>query len=196
MTDAIVVYGETSLQQGSSALFPLALSGPLAWEMATAKKDSHALYATFLAGMGYTLASGGTVTLEYLYYGPGYDSNDATKFSRLKRDATDQYVSDSPLAGYGARLLGRAAGNRLDFLRRNHVMLQYTKEDLFPDLDLVSRITVCADDGSSRMYSSLSLGLNDHVEVKVSGLLNTGGPDESFGMFLDYQVQAALEYCY
>ncbi len=194
LTDAVIIYGEAAIQQGSCALFPVAVQGPLAWEMNAVREDDHTLYTTLLAGIGYTFESGDSMTFEYLYYGQGYDSRQASDFYQLKNDAADFYCSQTALSGYGTLLLGKSAQNQLDFLRQNYFMVQYTNDDIIDDVDLISRVTFCLDDGSSRLYSSVSCDLNDHMELKLAGMMNTGGADASFGTFLDYQVQLAVEY--
>ncbi len=195
LSDALIVYGETSLQKGTKALYPVAVPGPLTWDMAPVK-DNDDLYAILLFGATYTLESGDSLCLEYLYYGQGYDSNESSDFNNLKHTAKDLFVSASPLSGYGHQLLGKTASSGLDFFRQNYLMLQYLNDDIIGSIDLVSRVTLCLDDGSSRLYSSLSYDLNDHMALKTSGMINTGGADASFGTYLDYQVQVALEYTY
>ncbi|OGR25573.1 MAG: hypothetical protein A2277_20185 [Desulfobacterales bacterium RIFOXYA12_FULL_46_15] len=154
LTDALIVYGETSIQKETETLYPAAVPGPLTRDM-TALKNNGDLYAVLLLGATYTLESGDSLCLEYLYYGDG-----------------------------------------LDFLRQNYIMLQYLIDDVMGSIDLVSRATVCLDDGSSRLYAALSRELNDHMELKLGWMVNTGGTDDSFRTYLDYQVQAALEYTY
>lgn len=138
LTDALIIYGEASIQKGANAL-----------------KNNDDLYTVLLLGATYTLESGDSLCLEYLYY-----------------------------------------DNGPDFLQQNYIMLQYLNDDVIDSIDLVSRVTVCLDDGSSRLYAALSRGLNDHMELKLGGMINTGGTDDSFRTYLDYQVQAALEYTY
>lgn len=195
LTDALIIYGEAGLQKGTKALYPALVPGPLTWDMKPLKNNDD-LYATLLLGAVYTLESGDSLCLEYLYYGQGYDSDESSDFNRLKHTAKDFYISQTALTGYGGQLLGKTAGNGLDFLRQNYLMLQYLNDDIIGSMDLVSRITVCPDDGSSRLYSSLSYDLTDHMELKLAGMLNTGGADASFGTYLDYQVQMALEFIY
>ncbi|NOX32454.1 MAG: hypothetical protein GXP56_01765 [Deltaproteobacteria bacterium] len=196
LSDAVIIYGEASIQQGSLALFPVAVEAPFAWEMNATKKNDHTIYTTLLAGIGYTFESGDTMTFEYLYYGQGYDSTEASNFYQLKNDAAVLYASQTALSGYGTMLLGKAATNQLDFLRRNYLLIQYLNDDIIDDVDLVSRVTYCLDDSSSRLYSSLSHDLNDNTELKISAMLNTGGSDASFGTFLSYQIQLAVEYSF
>ncbi len=196
LSDAVIIYGEARLTKGSLSLFPVAVQGPLAWDMSAIKKDDHTLYATLLAGMGYTFETGDTLTIEVLYYGQGYNATEASNFTHLKKTGADFYASNTALSGYGTQLLGKASGNGLDFLRQNYLMLQYINEDIIKDVDLISRVIFCPDDGSSRLYSSFSLDLNDHMELKTSGMVNTGGSDASFGTFLDYQIQTAVEYSF
>jgi len=135
LTDAVLVYGEGSLQNEDG------LSGSL------------------LFGATYTLESGDSLCLEYLYYEQGQ-------------------------------------GRNPDFLRENYLLVQFLKDDLMGGMDLDSRATLCLDDGSSRLYSSLSRELGGHMELKTAGMINTGGAHGAFGAYLDYQIQVALEYTY
>jgi len=159
-------------------------------------KDTDDLFATLLLGSTYALESGDSLCLEYLYYGQGYDADESDDFNALKHRAKEFYLSRTALSGYGHRLLGKTAGSGLDFLRQNYLMLQFLKDDIWGPIDLVSRATLCLDDGSSRLYSSLSGELGDHMVLKAAAMLNTGGADASFGTYLDYQIQMALEYTY
>jgi len=135
LTDAVLVYGEGSLQNDGG------LSGSL------------------LLGATYTLESGDSLCLEYLYFEQGRDRNS-------------------------------------DFLRENYILVQFLKDDLPGCLDLVSRVTLCLDDGACRLYSALSRELGGHMELKTAAMINTGGAHGAFGAFLDYQIQLALEYTY
>ena len=199
-TDALIIYGEASFQQGSDALYPRPIKGScLAWEMVPEKEGSHKIFSTFLAGAGYTFESGNSLTLEYLYYGPGYDSRTASDFQALTHTAAGFYTSGASgdaLAGYGEKLLGQAADNGRDFLRQNYLLVQYLNDTLLTDMDLVSRMTHCLDDGSCRWYSSLSYALNNNIELKAAAMVNTGGYDKSFTRFMDGRIQAAVEYSY
>jgi hypothetical protein len=137
LTDAVLVYGEGSLQNDDG------LSGSL------------------LLGATYTLESGDSLCFEYLYYEQGNDP-----------------------------------GRNPDFLRENYILVQFLKDDIMIGMDLVSRVTLCLDDGSSRLYSALSSELGGHMELKTAGMINTGGAHGAFGAYLDYQIQVALEYTY
>jgi hypothetical protein len=194
VSDAILIYGEASLEKGSIALLPQQIQGPLSWEMEALDKHDSDLYPVLLAGMSYTLESADTVTFEYLYYGHGYSSTTADFFFDMLNDAAQQYTqSPSALSGYGQNLLGRAAQNNIDFLRRHYLMLQYVNEDIIGATDFAGRVTFCLDGRSSRWYMSLSHDLDDQIELKTSVLMNPGPEDASFGRFLDYQIQLALE---
>ena len=137
LTDAVLVYGEGSLQ------------------------NEGGLFGSLLFGATYTLESGDSLCLEYLYYEQGNNPD-----------------------------------RNPDFLRENYILVQFLKDDLPGGLDLVSRATLCLDDGSSRLYSALSRELGGHMELKTAGMINTGGAHGAFGAFLDYQIQVALEYTY
>ncbi|MFH2092238.1 MAG: hypothetical protein ABIJ31_07735 [Pseudomonadota bacterium] len=132
LTDAVLVYGEGSLQ------------------------NEGGLFGSLLLGATYTLESGDSLCLEYLYYEQGQ-------------------------------------GRNPDFLRENYILVQFLKDDLMGGIDLVSRVTLCLDNGSSRLYSALSRELGNHMELKTAAMINTSG---ALGVFLDYQIQVALEYTY
>lgn len=193
VSDAVLIYGEAGFEKGSDALYPVNIAPPLCWDMQMEKKDSDRIYTTFLAGLSYTTPSADTFTFEYLYYGEGYDDHQASRFFNLVRDADRLQRSTAPWSGYGMSLLGSAAQNRLDFLRRHYVMLQYMNEDIVTDVDLVCRATLCLDDRSSRLYAAVTYALNDLFDVSLTGVANPGKDDSSFGGFFDYQVLAALE---
>lgn len=193
-SDAVLIYAEASLEKASPALLSKQIQGPLFWEMEALNKDDSDLYPVLLAGMSYTLQSTDTLTVEYLYYGHGYSDAEADLFFTMLNDAASLYTQGpAALSGYGHKLLGQGADNRLDFLRRHYLMLQYVSEDIIEGTDLVGRVTFCLDDLSSRWYTSLSHDLNDMMELKTSVMVNPGPEDASFGRFLDYQIQLALE---
>ncbi len=196
-TDALIIYGEAGFEQGNDAWYPQRIKGSsLAWEMAQNKADSDDIFLTLLLGVSYTFESGNTLTLESLYYGMGYDDGDASNFKHLISTAERFYVSNSGLSGYGKKLLGQSAADGRDFLRQNYLMAQYLNDGIFPNADLIFRITYCLDDQAARLYSSLNYNVSDSFELKAAAIINTGGSDESFAGFMGYQVQAAVEYSY
>lgn len=164
LTDALIIYTEAGIRKGEKAPdLRMPPAGP--GSRAASFRDGHDdIYGSLLLGGVYTLETGDSLCLEYLYY--GYE------------------------------VLGESSRQRPDFQRKNYVMLQYVNDDIFYGIDLVSRAALCLDDGSSRLYSSLSRGISDHLELKLSGMVNTGETDESFRTYLSYQIQMALEYTY
>ena len=86
--------------------------GPLAW------------IGSILIGASYTLASGPTMTLEYLYYGPGYDNAAAQDFNDLQEHAAGEIRAGTNLTPLGYQALASTADPGLRFLRRNYLILQ------------------------------------------------------------------------
>ena len=196
-TDALIIYGEAGFEQGNNAWYPQRMEDlSFEWEMVQAKTDSHKIFSTLLLGASYTFESGNTVTLEYLYYGKGYNDRDASNFKHLINKAQQLFISGSAFTGYGEKLLSQIASNGRDFLRQNYLMVQYLNDEILPDTDLCSRITYCIDDQAARLYSSLNYNFSNNIELKAAAIINTGGSHESFAGFMDYQIQAALEYSY
>ncbi len=196
-TDALIIYSEAGFQQGSDAWYPReSENSTLKWEMVQSKENSDKIFSTLIAGASYTFESGNTLSLEYLYYGQGYDDSEASDFKQLITAAERFYTSSSELSGYGEKLLGKSAADGRDFLRQNYLMAQYLNDEILPDTDLILRITYCMDDQAVRFYSSVNYNLSDSIEFKAATTINTAGSDESFAGFMRYQVQAAVEYSY
>ena len=196
-TDALIIYSEAGFEQGTDAWYPQKTKSlPYEWEMVQSKEDSDKIFSTLILGSSYTFESGNTLTLEYLYYGQGYNDSEASDFNQLINTAEQFYNSNGGLSEYGAKLLGMSAADGRDFLRQNYLMIQYVNDEILPDTDLVTRVTYCIDDKAARFFSSLNHNLGDGIELKAAVTLNTAGSDGSFAGFIRYQVQAAVEYSY
>jgi hypothetical protein len=83
LSDGLLIYGEAALQQNPAGRYPRWDPNPMGIDMAE-RRDRGILLGTFLWGAAYTLLSGPTLTAEYLYFGPGYDSEQADLFFDLQ----------------------------------------------------------------------------------------------------------------
>jgi hypothetical protein len=195
-TDALILYSEANFQQGSDALYPIADNSPLNYSMTAAEQNDHSIYTSLLIGGTYTLESGSSLTLEYLYNQMGYNDQQAEDYYQLRQNAHDAYNSNSPIAGLARQSLGQTIDNNLNFLRQNYLMLQYTNDDVFDLLNVTFRWTQCLDDKSAQFVTLIDYFANDNIRLFASGIFNTGGDESAFGSILDYQAMIGIEYIF
>jgi len=195
-TDALLLYGEGMVQQGSEALYPTASANPLGASMETSRADDDDLEGMVLAGGSYTLAAGPTITLEYLHHSLGYDNDLADRYYELRQKAADAYFQPGLLAGLSRQTLSRTVDPNLRFLRQNYLMAQSVYPDIKDVLSLTGRWLWNMDDGSSRLYGSIVYSWGDHTELFTVGTYNLGDDHTEFGTFLKYQWVIGVEYAF
>jgi len=195
-SDALLLYVEGMLQQGSEALYPTTSANPFGASMEQSKKDDDDLQGMMVAGGSYTLAAGPTITLEYLYHSLGYDNNEADQYYELRQKAADAYFQSGLLAGLSRQTLSQTVDPNLRFLQQNYLMVQYVHSEFKYVLSLTGRWLWNMDDGSSRLYGSIVYSWGDHTELFALGTYNLGDGDTEFGTFLKYQWVIGLEYAF
>jgi hypothetical protein len=196
VSDAVLLYGEGSLTQGSPALYPAADSSRFAVSMRNLHKHDTALTPAILAGGSYTFETKGTMTLEYAYYGPGLNDEEAGMYYSLRRRASQAVMSGGPLSAAGQAVLGQMATTGLRLLRRNYALIQYTHNHIRDVVDLTLRWTQNLDDGSGQFTAVLVCYLGKHVELFSVASIMTGGKDTEYGSMLDRQWMAGLKYTF
>jgi len=195
-SDALLLYGEGMVQQGSEALCPAASANPLGASMETSKADNDDLEKMVVAGGSYTLAAGPTITLEYLHHSLGYDNDETDRYYELRQKAADAYFQPGLLASLSRQTLSQTVDPNLRFLRQNYLMLQSVCPDINDVLSLTARWLWNMDDGSSRLYGSIVYSWGDHTELFTLGAYNMGDGDTEFGTFLKYQWVVGVEYAF
>ncbi len=193
-TDALLLYGEGSFSQGTNALYPAEADNPFGISMETIKDDETSLKATLLLGGSYTLESGPTFAIEYLYNGPGYTDGEAEAYFGLRDKAADAFLLSSPVSDLARLTLSQTADPKLRLLRRNYIMFQYLHNDIQDVLNLTLRWTQNIDDGSGQFISIVDYYIGDHVQLFSIGTVNAGSGDTEFGSILDIQWMIGLEY--
>ncbi len=197
VADAILLYTEGSVSQGSSGLYPQEdRFSPFGASMATVHEHDSAFYPVLLMGGAYTLESKGTFTLEYAYYSPGYGSADAETYYALRRRAAGAFVTGSMLSGLAQQTLGQTATTDLRFLRKNYALFQYSQPSIRNTIDLTFRWTQNIDDGSGQFTAVASYQLGKHVELFSVVTAAAGGKNTEFGSIMSYQVMAGLQYTF
>ena len=195
-TDALLLYAEGAAEKGTRALYPEAANNPFGLSMEPSADDSNSVEGTFLLGGAYTLEVGPTLTLEYIYNGPGYDSDQARAYYRLREDAADAFDAPGLIGGLSRLTLSQTADPFLRLLRRNYLMFQYKHNDIWDALDLTLRWTQNLDDSSGQFLSIAEYFLSDHIEFYSIATVNSGSEDTEFGTVLDHQVIVGLEYTF
>ena len=195
-SDAVLLYAEGAVTQGSRGLYPEENRSPLGGSMEMLHEHDSALSPALLIGSSYTFESKGILTAEYAYYSPGYSTTDANEYYTLRRRAALALTQGGLLSGLGMETLGATALTNLRFLRKDYALLQYIQTNISNKIDLTFRWTQNLDDGSGQFTSILSYSLGKHVELFSVVTLMAGGKNTEFGSVLGYQVMAGLEYTF
>ena len=195
-TDALLLYGEGVVSRGSNALYPKDANNPFGASMEAVDDDESSLKGIVLVGGSYTLEIGPTLTVEYVYNGPGYSDTQADSYYRLRQEAADAYALTGSIHDLSRLTLSRTADPKLRFLRRNYVMFQYNHNDIMDILNLTFRWTQNMDDGSGQFISIVEYFVWDHAQLFLVGSVNSGGGDTEFGTPLDCQCMVGLEYTF
>ncbi|MBI5551027.1 MAG: hypothetical protein HY911_05910 [Desulfobacterales bacterium] len=192
LSDAVLVYAEGVVQRDPAGLYPQGTSNPLGYVMSTNDGSDDTWIGSMLGGLAYTLESGPTLSLEYLYYGPGYDDDEAQAFFDLLARAAGELQAGTVLTPLAYQALGATADPGLRFLRRNYLMLQATQNDIVDVIDLTVRWTRNLDDGSQRATLIAEWSLGDHLELFGIGNWDHGNERSEFGSIIDRQIMLGL----
>jgi hypothetical protein len=193
ISDAILLYGEGVITQGSEALYPQKDSSLFGASM---REDDHAIKPVFLIGGSYTFATDGTLSLEYTYYSPGYSDSEADKYYSLRRKAAQAIRSGGLVSALGQMTLGQTVNTGLRFLRRDYAMIQYTQTNIKNKIDLTLRWTQNLDDGSGQCTGLVTYYLGKHLELFSVGTVMAGRKNSEFGSLMDYQLMIGLKYTF
>jgi hypothetical protein len=196
VSDAILLYGEGVVKQGSESLYPQQDNSPFGASMRALHRDDHAIKPVVLIGGSYTFGTNGTLTLEYTYYNPGYGKTEADTYFRLRSTAAEAIRSGGLFSGLGHMTLGQTANTGLRFLRRNYAMLQYTQTNIKNKIDLTVRWTQNLDDGSGQGTGLVTYYLGKHMELFTVGTVMEGSKNSEFRSIVDYQWMIGLKYTF
>jgi hypothetical protein len=196
VSDALLLYGECSMQRGSDALYPKKDESPLGVSMSKIYEGERDVKPLVLIGSSYTLKDAGTFSLEYIYNDAGYTSEEADQYYDLRRKASVAFNMYGLAHLYGASVLYQTIAPGLRLLRKNYTMLQYNQTNIINKIDLTVRWTQNIDDGSAQFLGLLSYSLGDHWELFSSGVVNAGSGDTEFGSILRYQVMLGVKWVF
>jgi hypothetical protein len=197
VSDAVLLYAEGVVTQGSEALYPKKNNrSPFGASMQQFYSDSTAVRPVVLIGGSYTFEAKGTLTMEYAHYSPGYSEAQAESYYKLRRKAGRAFSLQNPLSGLGQMTLGQTADTGLRLLRRNYALLQYTQNNIRNVIDLTFRWTQDLDDGSGQFTTVAAYSLGKHLELFAVGTVTAGGKNTEFGSILDYQCMIGVKYTF
>ena len=196
LSDAILLYSEWALTQGSEALYPRKDRSLFGTSMQQVYEDDHALKPVVLVGGSYTFETKGTLTMEYAYNGAGYSDAEADRYYSLRRKAADTVDLGGRMSGLAYATLGQTASTGLRFLRRNYALLQYTQNNIRNNIDLTLRWTQNLDDGSCQFTTLVTYSLGNYLELFSVGTLDGGNKNTEFGSLLDYQWMIGMKYTF
>ena len=195
-TDALLLYGEGAISKGTDARYPEKADHPFGASMEQIDDEASSLEGIGLIGGSYTLEMGPTLTIEYIYNGPGYNNRQARDYYRLRDVAADAFDLTGPIGDLSRLTLSQTADPGLRFLRQNYVMVQYSHNDIKDVLNLTFRWTRNLDDGSSQFISMVEYFFGEHTQLFSIGTINSGARDTEFGSILDYQWMVGFEYTF
>ncbi|MBC2694295.1 MAG: hypothetical protein HF982_03270 [Desulfobacteraceae bacterium] len=199
VSDALMLHGETSVTQGTNALYPVEIITPSgsSIQMIPVKKDETSLEGLLLLGGSYTLEAGPTLTLEYVFNSTGYDEKEAELYYELRDEASQAFYSPySGVAEIAQLLLIQTLDTKLKLLRKNYFMLQYQHSQIRDVLNLIFRYTYNINDYSSHFVSIVEYDVGDHTQLFLIGNQNFGSKDTEFRSIVEYSWMFGLEYTF
>lgn len=194
-TDAVVLFFDASFAKGSNGRYVTQVEGdPFGMAFDTTKDDDGRIYSEILVGGAYTFEGGTTLTGEYLYYGEGYDEDEAGDYYALvtRSGAAFAYQGDDPmqqqLRQLGARNLYYSLQNNLAFRGQHYATVYANRSDLWDRLDLTCGGTMNLADQSFYAFFNSSLNLVDSLDTFLNLLAYSQKDDTEYQGVFDYMA--------
>ena len=194
-SDAVVLFFDASFAEGSNGRYVTPIDGdPLGMAFDTTKDDDGRIYSEILVGGAYTFEGGTTLTGEYLYYGEGYDEDDADDYYELVTRSGEAfaYQGDDPmqqaLIQLGARNLYYSLQNNLAFRGQHYVTVYANRSDLWDRLDVTCGGTMNLADQSFYAFFNNSLNLVESLDTFLNLLAYSQKEDTEYQGVFDYMA--------
>jgi len=199
--DGLLLYAEASTSQGTDVLYPVETgrttpSGVPIIRLEQTEDDSNSLETVALFGASYTFEMGPTLTLEYLYNGPGYDDEQADLVTDFVTEVGRVLAILPPNLVLNFFDLNNFIDIGLPLFRRHYLNLQYQHQRIWNDFSLGLRYTLNLDDYSSQLIPIALYDLTDHTQAFVVGTQNFGDEDDEFRLFVDYSWFLGMQYTF
>ncbi|HTF99010.1 MAG TPA: hypothetical protein VK654_00310, partial [Nitrospirota bacterium] len=194
-SDALVLYYDGIVTKGSDALYPVQdQANPFGGSLQKRYDDSSRLLTTLTAGGSYTFLSGSTLSMEYLYNGPGYNDAEAAQYYRLRSIAHDHFFDKSSLAGLSQMTLNETLNNGLPFLRRHYLMAQYQVREIRNVLDIIVRYVHSLDEDAGQASTILEWQLTKRMSFfNINMVAVDHGKETEFNSVLRESYMAGVE---
>ncbi|WP_225888192.1 hypothetical protein [Myxococcus xanthus] len=186
--EALLLYAEGGLRQGTSALYPERLPNAVGGAFLPRHARDHRLIYSALAGGGYTLDSGHTVYLEYLSNNEGYRWADGARYFDIASSAASVLATPSPDAALAGQTLGAALNNGLALLGRHYLFLQVQNNptDTGPTWQL--RYALNLVDGSGQASAYAEWNIWSRLALFAVGVMHHGGNRTEFHSLLSQSI--------
>ncbi|OIP97260.1 MAG: hypothetical protein AUK55_04655 [Syntrophobacteraceae bacterium CG2_30_61_12] len=200
LSDALMLYMEGNIMQGSAALYPNQVAqtpfGPIIL-MDDSRVDDSSLEGTFLWGASYTFNLGPTLTMEYVFNSPGYGDREAEQYYDFRKAASIGFESGFPLINkIGTLFLAQTLETGLRLLRQNYLVFQYQQAQIADAVTAFIRVVHNLDDGSTQLIPYLQYDVTDHAQLFVNGLQTFGPQRSEFRSLLQYGWLIGVEYTF
>jgi hypothetical protein len=197
VSDALIIYTEgMTSHNGIYGLYPADADTSVGKEFTTQTYDLLER-GSVLVGGSYTTESGPTLTLEYLYYGYGYDDEQASDYFSAVDAASRGYFQAGAVRGLSKQILGQALSTDLQFLRKNYVMLQINDSDVYDRLDYTFRCTYSIDDHSGLLLFLLDFSVTDSIRFFSVFKTQFGSTHSDYGSdIIDPYGMFGIEYTF
>ena len=196
-TDALLLHAEASATSRGSERAPVDdPSSPFGIRLVPARTERDDLAAILLLGGSYTLESGPTFTVEYLFNGEGYKDLEAERYFDLRRAAASAVFMEDERALIGRHTLAQTLDPGLRLLRRNYVLVQVQRTRIRNVLDVILRGAFNADDRSGQFVPVLQCDVGDHAQLFLTGIQNFGPADSEFRSLGRFTYSLGIEYTF
>lgn len=196
-SDALLLYAEASVSRGTNSLYPVKDgSAPFGILMRPIKDDDGSPEGLFLTGCSYTMESGATFTLEYLFNGPGYNDSKADLYYDLRERAAYAFNFSEPLHSISKMTLMQTLDPKLRFLRKNYLTFKYYQVKIRDVFNLVLRYTYNIDDKSSQLIPIVEYDVGDHCQLFFIGDQRFGSKRSEFRSLTDYRYMLGVEFTF
>ncbi len=194
-SDALLLYLEGAVHNGTPTYFPVAASSPFDLTLTSNRQDD-GIEGRLLGGASYTLESGSTFVAEYLYNSAGYSDAQAELFHKLRAEAAAAYTAGGPVALPAAKQLRLAVDPGFGFMRKHYLLFQFRKSEIFDMVDITLSWLQNLDDGSSRLLPAIDIALWDHAAVFLHGVVNRGEAETEYTALYRFQIVTGLEFTF
>lgn len=191
LSDSILAWTDFAVSRGHRSFAPIEdINAPSGWEM-TVRAEDEEFYPVGLAGGSYSLDSGMSISLEYLYNGAGYTPSEMEELFHMIDDLAG--IDLYPVSDHARLNRARAINPGIAFLRRHYVMGEIRQIDLFDVLSFSLRSVVGLEDRSWQVSSLVEWVMTDNLELFFVGAANAGKTRSEFGRFLRHTAMLGLE---